>query len=194
MQRIEAGRLKGRRLDPLPRGVDGLRPMAAKIRAAVFDRLQGEVVDARVLDLFAGSGAISLEAISRGAAAATQIEADPRVVRYLSAQAARLGVTELVEVRRGTLPDALARPPATPYDLAVMDPPFARPDVFVPVATALLAHGWLRPGAILVCESQRVRGTSAASDWPDGYVLDATRVYGQAQVDFLSVAEQEPHP
>jgi 16S rRNA (guanine966-N2)-methyltransferase len=192
VQRIESGRLRGRRLRPLPKGVDGLRPMAARIRAAVFDRLQHEVVGATVLDLFAGSGAIAFEALSRGASRATLVEADPRVVRHLRAQAADLGLADLVDVCRGSLPEALEHsPPQGPYDLVTMDPPFARPDVFAPVAAALLAHGWLRPGSILVCESQRVRGTSAAGDWPAGYRLDLSRAYGQAQVDFLSIPEPD---
>jgi 16S rRNA (guanine966-N2)-methyltransferase len=170
--------------------------MASRIRAAIFDRLQSEVIDARVLDLFAGSGAIAFEALSRGAARATLVEAHPRVVSHLRAQAEELGLSSVVEVRRGSLPELLARPPAEgPYDLVTMDPPFARPDVFGPVARALLDHGWMHVGSILVCESERVRGTSAASGWPPAYRLDLSRAYGQAQVDFLTVQSlEEPTP
>lgn len=191
MQRIESGRLRGRRLRPLPKGVDGLRPMASRIRAAVFDRLQAQVVGARVLDLFAGSGAIAFEAISRGAAFATLLEADARVVRHLRAQAQELGVADEVQIVRGELPGALARGPGgSPFDLVTVDPPFAHPEVFGPVVQGLLDYGWVRPGAIVVCESQRVRGTSAAGQWPTAVQLSASRIYGQAQVDFLRIPDE----
>lgn len=186
MQRIEAGALKGRRLLPLPRGVSGLRPMAARVRGAVFDRLGDRLHEARVLDLFAGSGAMGFEALSRGASLVTFVEADARVVRHLRDQAAALQVQARIELRRGMLPAALASgPKAAPYDLVLIDPPFARPDVIEPVAHALVERGWLAPGAIVVCERERVRGKSAPVTWPAGLRIDDTRVYGQAQIDFL---------
>ncbi len=170
--------------------------MASRIRAAVFDRLQAQVVGARVLDLFAGSGAIAFEALSRGAASATLVEADPRVVRHLRSQAAELGLAEVVEIVRGELPGALARGPGgARFDLVTIDPPFARPDVFGPVVQGLVDYGWVGPGALVVCESQRVRGTSAAGPWPAAVVLSASRVYGQAQVDFLTIPDDgQPSP
>jgi 16S rRNA (guanine966-N2)-methyltransferase len=195
MQRIEAGTLKGRRLLALPRGVDGLRPMAARVRGAVFDRLGAHLEGARVLDLFAGSGAMGFEALSRGASLVTFVEADPRVIRHLRDQAAALGVEDRVDVRRGMLPAALvAGPKAAAYDLVLVDPPFARPDVIEPVARELVAHAWLADGAIVVCERERVRGKSAAVTWPVGLELEQSRIYGQAQIDFLVAVGSAPTP
>lgn len=193
MQRIEAGALKGRRLLPLPRGVQGLRPMAARVRGAVFDRLGAQVDGARVLDLFAGSGAMGFEALSRGASVVAFVEADPRVARHLREQSAALDVQGRVDIRRGTLPAALsAGPGARAYDLVLIDPPFAHPEVIEPVARVLVERGWLAAGAILVCERERVRGKTAAVTWPQGLVIDDTRVYGQAQIDFLAFVGNSP--
>jgi len=188
MQRIESGRLRGRRLHPLPKGVDGLRPTAARVRGAIFDRLAPALAGARVLDLFAGSGALSFEAISRGASHATLIELDGRVVRHLRAEAVALGVTEQVNVVQGDAAAVLRRrASASPYDLVLIDPPFARPDIIDVLVSALAPH-WLAPDAIVVCERERVRGQSVLVHWPACFELEVTRIYGQAEVEFRRYA------
>ena len=183
MQKIESGTLKGRRLMALPKGVDGLRPTAARVRGAIYDRLQHEVRGARVLDLFAGSGAMAIEALSRGAAFATLVEAHPRVVRHLHAQLQALDLRDVTRVLKGEAAAVLQGAPE-PYDLVIVDPPFATPDVFAPLAHDLAA-GWLADNAVVVCERERVRGKSPSVTWPEGLTLEATRVYGQAVVEFL---------
>ena len=82
MQRVVSGSLGGRKLLSLPRSVTDVRPSSARVRSAIFDRLQHEVVGARVLDLFAGSGALSIEAISRGAARAVMVEQQRELARF----------------------------------------------------------------------------------------------------------------
>ena len=140
MQRIEAGSLRGHKLLPLPAGVPGLRPTGARVRGAIFDRLQQAVVGARVLDLFAGSGALAIEALSRGAERCTLLELDARVVRHLRRQLEALGVSDRAHVVQ-TDAQAWLRPGrgnAAPYDLVLVDPPFAMPHVFEPIARALV--------------------------------------------------------
>ena len=184
MQKIEAGSLRGRRLKPLPKGVPGLRPTSARVRGAICDRLQTEIGGARVLDLFAGSGALSIEALSRGASRACLVERDPRVVRHLTDQ---LAVFELGDRARVVRSDALAftaQPPAEPYDLVFIDPPFATPEVCEPLGQAL-AQGWLAPEGVVVCERERIRGKSLTVAWPESLRLETTKVYGQAEVEFL---------
>jgi 16S rRNA (guanine966-N2)-methyltransferase len=183
MQRIESGRLRGRRLLALPRGVAGLRPTAARVRGAIFDRLGSEVEGARVLDLFAGSGAMAIEALSRGAASATLVDSDRRVVRHLHSQLAALDLGAVTEVVRADAAQALSARPR-PYDIVVVDPPFATPDVFEPLCAAL-TRGWLAPKAVVVCERERVRGKSPPVRWPDTLTVEASRIYGQAVVEFL---------
>lgn len=188
MQRIESGRLRGRRLLPLPKGVAGLRPTGARVRGAIFDRLGDAIIDARVLDLFAGSGALSIEALSRGAATATLIEVSGKVVRHLGRQLEELDLASQARVIRGDATRILDGSPLGRFDLVVVDPPFATPGVFGPIARTL-CEGWLAPEAIVVCERERVRGTTPVVDWPDALELEAERVYGQAAVEFLRYAE-----
>lgn len=194
MQRIEAGALRGRKLLSLPSGVPGLRPTGARVRGAIFDRLQHAVVGARVLDLFAGSGALSIEALSRGADHSTMLEVSPRVVRHLRRQLEVLGLSERVQLLRK---DALAWLRAgcgasAPFDLVFVDPPFAMPEVFEPIARGLCEGGFLAADAIVVCERELVRGTSPAVAWPAALSLELCRDYGQARVEFLRHDDPSP--
>lgn len=190
MQRVSAGALRGRKLMTLPDGVAGLRPTASRVREAIFDRLGHDLEGVRVLDLFAGSGALAIEALSRGAASALLFELDLRVVRHLGAQLDVLGLAGRAQVRRG---DALGLLGAGPggsarFDLVFVDPPFASPHVFSPILAMLCSAQWLAPDARIVCERERVRGAAPNIVIPAALVLDATRTYGQAQVEFLSLA------
>ncbi len=174
----------------LPRGVPGLRPTAARVRGAIFDRLGSEVQDTRVLDLFGGSGAMSIEALSRGAATATIIELSGKVARHLQAQADALQLGDRVRVVRSDAVRFLQQPPQ-PHDLVIVDPPFAMPDVFDAICAALVA-GWLSEDAIVVCERELVRGKSRDVQWPQGLTLEATKTYGQAVVEFLRHTPPSP--
>ena len=164
-----------------------MRPTGARIRGAIFDRLQREVVDARVLDLFSGSGALSLEALSRGARHSTMLEFDARVVRHLKRQLDVLDLSERVDLRKaGALAWIRAgRGAAAPFDLVFVDPPFAMPEIFEPVTRDLVEGGFLAPDALVVCERERVRGKSPAVAWPAALCLELGRDYGQARVEFL---------
>src|SRR5690606_17698396 len=124
----------------------GLRPTSDRVRETLFNWLQPVLPGARVLDLFAGSGALGLEAASRGAAAVQLVEADAPLAQALAAAAARLDADGRVAVRRG---DALAflREDAGPrYDIAFVDPPFAAglwPAVLELLPARLGADAWL---------------------------------------------------
>lgn len=173
---------------PLPKGVAGLRPTGARVRGAIFDRLGASIQDANVLDLFAGSGALSIEALSRGAASATLIEVSTKVVRHLQRQLSELDLESETRVVRGDAARVLAGAPLARFDLVVVDPPFATPEVFGPL-TAALCEGWLAADAVVVCERERVRGKTIAVDWPNAFEVEAERVYGQAAVEFLRYNE-----
>jgi 16S rRNA (guanine966-N2)-methyltransferase len=119
--RIIAGEHRGRRIEAPPGR--GTRPMLDRVREALFSTL-GELVDgARVLDLFAGTGSLSLEALSRGAASARAIESDPRVLAVLRGNAEALGVGAALEVARGDAVDP-ASWGAGRYQLVFLDPPY----------------------------------------------------------------------
>ena len=141
--RIIGGRWRGTRL-PVP-DRPGLRPTSDRVRETLFNWLQPVLPGARVLDLFAGTGVLGLEAVSRGAASAQLVEADPGLARALQAAVARLGATGEVAVHTG---DALAwlRAQQGRFDIAFVDPPFAarlREPVLSALPALLAADAWV---------------------------------------------------
>ncbi|GAP65766.1 16S rRNA m(2)G-966 methyltransferase [Mizugakiibacter sediminis] len=146
--RIIAGRLRGSKL-AVP-DLPGLRPTPDRVRETLFNWLAPTIEGARCLDLFAGTGALGIEALSRGAAQATFVERDPRLAAALRDNLARLGQAggsvECVDAA------AFLRGSATPFDLVFLDPPFADAR-WTDAATALEAGGWLKPGALIYVEA-----------------------------------------
>ncbi|MCA9636180.1 MAG: 16S rRNA (guanine(966)-N(2))-methyltransferase RsmD [Myxococcales bacterium] len=188
MQRIVAGRLRGRKLLPLP-GAAPVRPTGAKVREAIFSRLFDQVRGARVLDLFAGSGALGFEAISRGAAAATLVDRDPAVIRHLRAQAGVFGVeAEVTLVNADALAFLGKAAAGGRFDLVFVDPPYAEVELLARVLTALADERWLAAEAVIVVERARGRQGSAALSLPTGLRAEQSRDYGQTSVDFLRAA------
>ncbi|MDE2007823.1 MAG: 16S rRNA (guanine(966)-N(2))-methyltransferase RsmD [Rhodospirillales bacterium] len=155
MIRIVAGRWRGRRLRA-PAGT-ATRPTADRVRQALFDMLmhapwaRGDIAGAEVLDVFAGTGAMGLEALSRGAARAGFIERDPAALAALRANIAACGADAEADV---IVADALAPPPGRPANLIFLDPPYGQN--LVPRALAALAGaGWIAPGALIIAEAER---------------------------------------
>lgn len=149
--RIIAGTWRGRRI-PVPES-PGLRPTPDRVRETLYNWLQGRVAGRRVLDLYAGTGALGFEAASRGALHVTFVERDPRLAEQLRAVARTLGATG-VEVRTQDAEAFVsgASRPAAPYDLVLLDPPFAT-GVTAELCTLLDTRGWLADGAFVYLES-----------------------------------------
>ena len=120
--RIIGGRWRGSRL-PVP-DRPGLRPSADRVRETLFNWLQPQLPGARVLDLFAGTGALGLEALSRGAASAQLVEADPQLARGLALEGNRLGAGERLAVHAGDALAWLQSLQEASFDIAFVDPPF----------------------------------------------------------------------
>ena len=175
--RLSGGRHGGRVL-AVPRDA---RPTGGRVREALFSIWGERVEGARVLELFAGSGAVALEALGRGAAAATAVERDPRALAALAANAERLGERAALTVRRGALPAELARLArrgAGPFDLAFADPPYR-----FTAWTELLAG--LAP--LLAEDGEAVIEHSIRSVPPDeaaGLVRVDRRRYGESALSF----------
>jgi 16S rRNA (guanine(966)-N(2))-methyltransferase RsmD len=146
--RIIAGANKGRVLKAP--SWHGLRPTSDKLRETLFNIVAPQIENARVLDLFAGSGAVALEALSRGASAATCVESDRRAVRLIEENRERCGETDRCAIIRDTVERALDGPlPGGPFDLIVLDPPYD----FADMEHVLIGAAAQRaPGAILVLE------------------------------------------
>jgi 16S rRNA (guanine966-N2)-methyltransferase len=149
--RIIGGSLRGSRLDVPDR--PGLRPTPDRLRETLFNWLQPLLPGSRVLDLFSGSGALALEALSRGAASAVAVERDRELARRIADNAVRLRVPNLEVVGEDAL-TWLARGPARAFDLVFLDPPFDL-DLWTRAAAALEAGGWLAPGARVYVETPR---------------------------------------
>ena len=146
--RIIAGELKGRRLKT-PKW-EGLRPTSDKLRETLFNVVAQRVRGARVLDMYAGTGAVGIEALSRGAAHVTFIDTDPRALKLIAENLRHCGSAEERYVIIRT-PQSLA---AESIDLAVLDPPYDEPDLS---ATIAAAEPVIAPGGLLILEHARRR-------------------------------------
>lgn len=142
--RIIGGRWRNTRL-PVPT-LPGLRPSSDRVRETLFNWLMPRLSGARVLDLFAGSGALGLEAVSRGAAHATLVERDVQLARNLSAVVTRLGAADALAVVQADALRWLQGAPAQQADLVFIDPPFADglwQDVLAQLPRHVAADAWL---------------------------------------------------
>ena len=148
--RIIGGTHKGRRLST-PRW-EGLRPTSDRLRETLFDILGPRVEGARVLDGCAGTGAVGLEALSRGAAHAVLVDRDPRAVALIRRNAEACGFADRCTVRRAALPGAFRRLAPGAFDLILLDPPYDAPDVGPMLAAAAARLG---PDGRLVMEHAR---------------------------------------
>jgi len=176
--RIIAGAHKGRSLKA-PKW-EGLRPTSDKLRETLFNILAPRVEGARVLDVFAGTGAVALEALSRGAAAATCIENDRRAVKLIEENATRCGELNRCVIIRDVVERVLQRAlPGGPFDIVILDPPYD----YAALADAVLGAGsQLAAGGIVVLEHAS-RVTPPA---PAGLALTRTVKSGDSALTFYS--------
>jgi 16S rRNA (guanine966-N2)-methyltransferase len=191
--RVIAGQAGGRRL-AVPDGRD-TRPTSDRAREGLFatiSSIAGPLDGARVLDLYAGSGAVGLEALSRGAGHVLLVEQGARAVRVIKENISSIGLPGAVLVT-DRVERVLARgPDGDRYDVVFADPPYALADVEVERVLLLLAEaGWLAPAALVIVE----RATrSGPVSWPDGFVPDRERRYGEATFWYGRAAESGESP
>lgn len=177
MTRIIGGSVGGRRIQT-PRGVS-TRPTSDRVREALFSSIEawcGSLHGLRFLDLYAGSGAVGLEAWSRGAGIVTLVEQDRRTASLIAGNARTLGFGR-ANVVSGSVAGVLQRPPAAPYDVAFLDPPYPLDDDTVARSLqALVDHDWLVPGGMVVVERS---SRSPEPAWPDGFTDVRNKRYGE---------------
>jgi 16S rRNA (guanine966-N2)-methyltransferase len=186
--RIIAGRARGRRL-VVPGGND-TRPTADRAREALFSSLEsltGGWEGRRVLDLYAGSGAVGLEALSRGAAAAVMVDDADKAIEVIRRNMAELGL-QGAEVSAEPAERFVTTTPVLPYDILFADPPYALPaDDLRAVLTTAVAHRLLAEGAVVVVERSS-RDTPWL--WPHGIEPGRERRYGEATLWYGYAAAQ----
>jgi 16S rRNA (guanine966-N2)-methyltransferase len=177
--RVIAGEWRGRPLIA-PKG-EATRPTADRVREALFSMLAsrlGSFEDLAVADLFAGSGALGIEALSRGAASCLFVEQDRPALDALRANLAKLGAKG--DVRAGSV---MALPPAPkPLDLILMDPPYGTGAGIVAL-DRLARLGWTGPATWISIETAKAEAVEVA-----GFTVDATRVHGKARITLLRPA------
>ena len=192
MSRIIAGSAGGRRIH-MPPG-SGTRPTTDRVREAIFSAIAAwagtsAAAPADALsglgfcDLYSGSGAVGLEAASRGAAPVLLVENDRRTVQHIRRSAAELGLNVTIQV--GDVPSLLRRPAPDGFDIVFADPPYDQASESVDAQlAALIDHGWVsRPGLVILERSRR----SAPPNWPVSVAETWSRPYGETGVYFGSV-------
>lgn len=178
MTRVIAGRAGGRRL-AVPPGT-GTRPTSDRAREGLFstwEALLGTLDGIRIADLYAGSGAVGLEALSRGAVHALLVEADARAARTVRDNVAALKLPG-AEVRTGKAEQIVTGPaPADPYDVIFLDPPYAVTDDDLREILLTLGRGGWLAGECLVTVERSTRGGEFG--WPEGFEALRARRYGE---------------
>jgi 16S rRNA (guanine966-N2)-methyltransferase len=175
--RIVAGQWRGRTIEAPP-GV-ATRPTADRVRETLFSMLTsrlGSFGELRVADLFAGSGALGLEALSRGAASAMFVELDPKAAAAIKRNAERLGAGDRIHILGCS---ALSMPKSDPFDLVLADPPYASGSGSA-VIKAVMSAGWLAHGGWISVETSRDDTIDSG-----GLVVDAARNVGRARLTLL---------
>jgi 16S rRNA (guanine966-N2)-methyltransferase len=182
MTRIIAGVHGGRRLSA-PAGVQ-TRPTSDRVREAFFSSLttMTDLDGARFVDLYAGSGAVGLEALSRGGTFALLVESDARAARIIRDNIVALRAGAAARLITGKVSQVLATPPeGGPFDVVFADPPYATPEAEITaLQQALVDHGWLAEDAVVVLERATrtpVRGMGLT--WVDGITPERSRRYGE---------------
>ena len=183
--RIIAGEAKGRTLFAPP-GME-TRPTSDKLRGSLFNILGGRVDDARVLDLFGGSGALALEALSRGAAFAVVADASRQAIQAIERNARNVLKDDFdrrIRIMRSDYRSAIAALPGGEYDLVFLDPPYRMVEAYGDALARLAAAGRLSADCTAVLE----RLKTAELPMPEGFERVDTRVYGETAVDFVRLA------
>lgn len=190
MPRIIGGTARGRRI-AAPRG-DGTRPSSDRIREGLFSTLtalRGSLAGVRFLDLYAGSGAVGLEALSRGAVHALLVERDRRAAATIEANA-KIVALPGAEVRTVAVERLLAVGPDQPYGIVFADPPYELTGSGLDdILRGLRDHDWLTPDALVVVERASRDGPVG---WPDGYEPERSRGYGEGMLWYARRAGPEP--
>lgn len=179
--RIIAGSARGRKLNTLPG--DNTRPTLDRTREALFNILQTRVFDAQVLDLFAGSGALALEALSRGAESAVLCDKSPEACKVIAQNIEFVRVKDKTTLLQCEAQTAVKRLAGKRFDLIFLDPPY-KMGLIDEALCGIAEHGLLADGGLITAETAVDEGF----DVPDGYTIKSVRKYGKSLLHFIERA------
>ena len=185
--RVIAGTAKGRKLR-VPAGLH-VRPSGARLRESAFGILEhrGAIDGARVLDLFAGTGALGIEALSRGATSLVAVEQDRAVAKLLQANVEHAGFADRTRVVVQPAARAVAQlPDGDSFDLVLVDPPY-REGLAQPVLERLAERGLVTPDGLVLVEHARVESLA----WPETWELELERRFGDSTITLLRAAQPD---
>ncbi len=184
--RIVAGEKRGTNIMS-PKGTD-TRPTLERVRESLFGILQYDIPDAQVLDLFGGSGALGLEAVSRGAAHALINDSSREAARVIEANIKKLGFEDRVSLMNGDCIICIKRCAAAGrrFDVVFLDPPY-KSGLIKASMEALAATGTLNRGFVIAAE----HASNMTLETPSGFVLRDMRRYGEAAISFFAEAEEK---
>jgi 16S rRNA (guanine(966)-N(2))-methyltransferase RsmD len=183
MTRIIAGAAWGRRIAVPPRGT---RPTTDRVRESLFNVLSArlELAGMAVLDLYAGSGALGLEALSRGATSVRFVESDHNAAEVISRNIAAVGLSGAT-LHRGTVSSVLTAGTGSPVDLVLADPPYEMAAAEIDALPGLLtAGGWAASGTVVVLERA---AAGPPVSWPDGWARWPSRRYGDTRLELAEL-------
>ncbi|MDD2864333.1 MAG: 16S rRNA (guanine(966)-N(2))-methyltransferase RsmD [Methylococcales bacterium] len=159
--KIIGGNWRSRQIEVLD--AQGLRPTPNRVRETLFNWLQGDIFNAYCLDLFAGSGALSFEAASRGAKSVVQVENNAAACDVLKVNAQKLGAVQIQTLQTDAL-TYLAKSPETPFDIVFIDPPFGL-DLVAQSCDLLAKNNWLAPYAKIYVETETTLKLELPENW-----------------------------
>jgi len=183
--RVTAGSLKGRKL--VSPEWDGLRPTSDRLRQTLFNVLSGHVAGARMLDAYAGTGAVGIEALSRGAVHVTFLERDPRAIELITENLTRCGVRDGYTILRSDAMKSGQSALAPTFDLVFVDPPYASaPDAAASVVAGAVAHG----GRLVLEHAMRTAAPAQLAD----LVRTRTLTAGDSALSFYTHESRDDEP
>ncbi len=185
MMRIITGRAKGIRLATLEG--ETTRPTAERVKEAVFSMLMGDVENREVLDLFAGSGQMGLEAISRGAAHATLVDSSPSAIRIIEQNVSKTRFDNDCTVIKSDYLSFIRKNKGRKFDLIFLDPPYAA-GFYIPALAEMLNCGLLKQSSIIVCESS-CENIFENSDIVDKFIVVKHAKYSNTHITIISPKE-----
>ncbi len=188
MMRIITGKAKGIRLKTLEG--DATRPTAERVKEAIFSMIQFDVEGRRVLDLFAGSGQLALEAVSRGAASAVLVDKSRDAVRIIEENIKKTKLEAACTVRQADCLDFLRRAKGTQFDLIFLDPPYAS-GLYAPILKALWENGMIKPHSMVICESDFEELFQTEPSLTECYTIKKQSKYSKTVISILEVKVSE---